>query len=84
MKVFVTLVQFYKENEVEELKLLLRTATIKFTLTELSIHTSTLHYKLQVNIADKERTLSLIKNFIESKSLQRKLDGFSTKKHIFN
>ena len=79
MKEFVTLVQFYKENEVEELKLLLRTATIKFTLTELSIQSSTLHYKLQVNIEDKERTLSLIKSFIESKSSQRKLDDFSTK-----
>jgi len=79
MKEFVTLVQFYKENEVEELKSLLRAEIIKFTLTELNMHTSTLHYKLQVHIEDKERTLSVIKHFNESKSLQRKSDDFSIK-----
>ena len=79
MKEFVTLVQFYKENEVKELVIFLRTATIKFTLTELNIHSSTLHYKLKVHMEDKERTLSVIKSFNESKSLQRKLNGFSTK-----
>jgi hypothetical protein len=79
MKEFVTLVQFYKENEVEELKSLLRAEIIKFTLTELNMHTSTLNYKLQVHMEDKERTLSVIKNFNESKSLQRKSHDFSLK-----
>tara|TARA_B110000908_G_C10175942_1_gene413237 strand:+ start:507 stop:992 length:486 start_codon:yes stop_codon:yes gene_type:complete len=75
---FVTLVQYNNESEVEELELLLKQENIQYILT--NIYTLKLHSNLQVHIEDKERTLSLIKTFNESKSLQRKLDSLSTKK----